>query len=277
LMEDVCEQPTPSIPQALPPSSSSEQPMVAKSHRSASARPAPKNREWHGERPQVPMPTRTVPHIYQFAHEVSPEHDHDWTEATSYEETCRLRAERNGLIKDMLKSGKNAAYRSSGNSLLPRVRSNDICEYEPVTRDDQVSKTDIVFCQIRERYWAHLVLRKEWRAYSTGGFYAYAISNMKGRENGWTTINKIYGRLVGSWQCRPDELAHASEQSILPLPQPMSAAPAAMAAIQRDLSITLVKHGQASERHRDTRGHHGHQCTAPTTVTRGISGYFGRG
>ena len=101
--------------------------------------------------PRAPMPTRTVPHVYEFAHEVRPEHDHDWTEVPGDEgATWRLREERNKLIKAKLQSGSHVAYRSGGYSLVPRVYHNDMCEYEPVTRDEQVNVGDIVFCQIRE-------------------------------------------------------------------------------------------------------------------------------
>ena len=124
-------------------------------------------------------------------------------------------------IKEMLQSGRHVAYRSSGNSLAPRVRSNDMCEYEPVTRDDQVHVGDIVFCQIKERFWAHLVLRKELQAglaaSGRSDWYRYTISNLKeylqpqGYTNGYTSIDKIYGRLIGSYS---NCVAYPREQAV---------------------------------------------------------------
>ena len=45
----------------------------------------------------------------------------------------RLREVRNQMIKEQLLLGKPVIYRSSGWSLYPRVWSNDLCTYEPVT------------------------------------------------------------------------------------------------------------------------------------------------
>ena len=110
----------------------------------------------------------------------------------------RRRQERNLLIKANLKDGRNACYRSSGGSLWPRVHSNDQCTYEPVTRDDQVVVGDIVFCEVMrfhddtKRFYAHVVKAKSMMQ----GKYKFTIANMQGRENGFSTIDLIYGKLV---------------------------------------------------------------------------------
>jgi hypothetical protein len=146
------------------------------------------------------------PFVLEGPHEVSPELDVDWTLAPdNWDHECSRRHERNTLIKDQLLSGRNACYRSSGWSLHPRVWSNDQCTYAPVTSADQVMQNDIVFCEVMpgNRFYAHLVLRKEWKKYTQRGReiqgsdqWYFTISNIKGWENGWTTIDKIYGRLV---------------------------------------------------------------------------------
>ena len=106
------------------------------------------------------------------------------------------------LIKANLKDGRNACYRSSGGSLWPRVHSNDQCTYEPVTRDDQVVVGDIVFCEVMrfhgdtKRFYAHRVKAKDWMQGSMQGKYKFTIANMQGRENGFSTIDLIYGKLV---------------------------------------------------------------------------------
>ena len=61
----------------------------------------------------------------------------------------RLREERNVLIKEQLQLGKPVVYRSSGWSLWPRVWSNDLCSYDPVTSANEVRCGDIVFCQVQ--------------------------------------------------------------------------------------------------------------------------------
>ena len=105
---------------------------------------------------------------------------------------------RSDLIKKQLLEGRPVCYRSSGWSLCPRVRSNDQTTYEPVTSADQVQVDDIVFCEVQpgNRFYAHLVKRKEWR----GVEWYFTISNAQGRENGWCRIEHIYGRLV---ECIP--------------------------------------------------------------------------
>ena len=106
----------------------------------------------------------------------------------------RLRWERNVLIKEQLQLGKPVVYRSSGWSLWPRVWSNDLCSYDPVTSANEVRFGDIVFCQVQpgDRFFAHVVSRK-W--FENGEWY-FKISNLTGRENGWCSIKHIYGRLV---------------------------------------------------------------------------------
>ena len=142
-----------------------------------------------------PRPTRPVPHVFNWSHEITPELDVDWTlcpEDPAKE--LRLREERNVLIKEQLQLGKPVIYRSSGWSLYPRVWSNDLCSYDPVTSANEVRFGDIVFCQVQpgDRFFAHVVSRK-W--FENGEWY-FKISNLRGRENGWCSIKHIYGRLV---------------------------------------------------------------------------------
>ena len=110
-----------------------------------------------------PRPTRPVPHVFNWSHEITPELDVDWTlcpEDPAKE--LRLRWERNVLIKEQLQLGNPVVYRSSGWSLWPRVWSNDLCSYDPVTSANEVRFGDIVFCQVQpgDRFFAHVVSRK---------------------------------------------------------------------------------------------------------------------
>ena len=119
----------------------------------------------------------------------------DWTLCPEdWAKELRLRAQRNELIKEQLKLGKPMIYRSSGWSLYPRVHSNDMCFYDPVMYADEVNENDIVFCQVQpgDRFFAHVVSRK-W--FQNGEWY-FTISNLKGRENGWCSMEHIYGRLI---------------------------------------------------------------------------------
>ena len=68
----------------------------------------------------------------------------DWNEG------LRRRGARNNLLKDMLLQGKSIQYRSAGRSVYPRVQSNALCVYDPVTSAESVQQNDIVFCARRK-------------------------------------------------------------------------------------------------------------------------------
>ena len=146
------------------------------------------------------MPDRLPPFVLESKHDVRPELDVDWTLCPEdRDKELKRRAQRNELIKAQLQAGKPVLYRSSGWSLYPRVHSNDQTTYDPVTSADQVQVDDIVFCQVQpgDRFYAHLVKRKQWEC---NGFDSseciFTISNANGEENGWCRIEHIYGRLV---------------------------------------------------------------------------------
>ena len=146
--------------------------------------------------PHVPPPTRVVPFLHNELHEVRPEYDYDWTLCPhDREEELKNRTIRNRMIKEELQKGRTVIYRSSGWSLFPRVHSNDMTHYVPVTRDDEIQEDDIVFCEVQpgDRFYAHLVKCKY--RYE-GGAWCYIIANLAGRENGWCSLCHIYGRLI---------------------------------------------------------------------------------
>ena len=124
--------------------------------------------------------------------------DVDWTlRPNCWDEEVRLLEVRNELIRHQLQRGKTVAYRSSGWSLWPKVCPNDLCIYVPVIDDGQVQEGDIVFCQVRpsERYYTHLVLKKEW--HRDAHAWKYWIST--GRQSylaGYCWISDVYGRLT---------------------------------------------------------------------------------
>ena len=85
------------------------------------------------------------------AHEVQFGDDtaRDCTGTDFVAEELRLREERNQQIKAQLLEGKTVAYRSSGWSLYPRVSSDALYYYKPVSFDEQVEVDDIVFCNVQ--------------------------------------------------------------------------------------------------------------------------------
>ena len=75
-----------------------------------------------------------------------------------------MRDVRNELIKMALLEGRMICYRSSGNSLKPRVCSGDQCCFVPVTHDAEVKVNDIVFCEVQpgDRFYVQKVKQKFW-------------------------------------------------------------------------------------------------------------------
>ena len=86
-------------------------------------------------------------------------------------------------------------FRSSGCSLYPYVLPGDGCTFTPVTDQNQVRVTDIVFCEVQPlgRFYAHMVVEKQ---EESSGKMRYIIGNASGHQNGWCHIEHIYGRLV---------------------------------------------------------------------------------
>ena len=152
---------------------------IDRAARAASAERALRQRRNTGDSPMWPMPDRLPPYVLNFAHEITPELDVDWTRCPDdWERELRLRKVRNELLKENLQAGKPVIYRSSGWSLWPRVWPNDQCTYEPVTSADQVHKEDIVFCEVQpdDRFYAHVVSRK----WLKDGEWYFTMPNMNG-------------------------------------------------------------------------------------------------
>ena len=105
-----------------PPPRSAHNPVA----RAASARRALCSRLETDDIP--PKPDRLPPFVLNWSYEITPELDVDWTLCPEdWAKELRLRAVRNGMIKEQLQLGKPVIYRSSGWSLYPRVWANDLC------------------------------------------------------------------------------------------------------------------------------------------------------
>ena len=113
------------------------------------------------------MPIRLPPFVLEHdpLHRVNPLFDVDWTLCPRDErKEQRLRDVRSKLVKDMLLQCKEVAFRSSGNSLKPRVCSKDRCMYVPVRDASEVEFDDIVLFQPQPKGYfnAHIVASKWW-------------------------------------------------------------------------------------------------------------------
>ena len=131
------------------------------------------------------------------AHEVHPKDEIDWTQNADLGNEMKLRLVRNAMIKEMLVGGRTVQYRSTGDSLKPRVRSNDVTMWEPVKDHSLLKVGDIVFCVVQEgdRFYGHAI--HEIGTWTNGKTY-WMIGNLKNPPhiNGWCYAEHIFGRLM---------------------------------------------------------------------------------
>lgn len=85
-----------------------------------------------------------------------------------------------------LKAGEIVSFRPRGNSMVPKIRSGQLCTVVPL--DGDPSKGDVVLCKVKGHEYLHNVLAVQ------GG--RFQIGNNKGRINGWVSREAIYGKLV---------------------------------------------------------------------------------
>lgn len=86
-----------------------------------------------------------------------------------------------------LQAGEAVSFRPRGNSMIPLIKSGELCTVEPLA-DRALKKGDIVLCKVRRAQFLHLV-----SALKPG---QVQISNNHGHINGWTSLRNIYGVLT---------------------------------------------------------------------------------
>ncbi len=85
---------------------------------------------------------------------------------------------------ERLLKGEIFETKESGNSMTPRLKHQEAHIIKPITWD-KCKINDIVYCKIRGRYLTHLV-----KAIGEKGLL---ITNIRGKENGWT--KNVYGKV----------------------------------------------------------------------------------
>lgn len=87
---------------------------------------------------------------------------------------------------ERLQKEKVIITKEKGNSMLPKIKSNQEHKLQACTIDD-VEIGDIVYCKVSGRYYTHLV-------YAKNAEKGCLIGNMSGFKNGWT--KQIYGKVI---------------------------------------------------------------------------------
>jgi len=90
---------------------------------------------------------------------------------------------------EKLQKGETVQFRPRGNSMVPKIKSGQMVTVEPVY-GFVIRKGDIVLCKVKGKQWLHLVSALAF------GDSRVQISNNKGHVNGWTTRDKVYGRVT---------------------------------------------------------------------------------
>jgi len=88
---------------------------------------------------------------------------------------------------EALRRGETVRIRPHGNSMLPRIKSGQLCVIQPIG-DHELEKGDAVLCTVNGRRYLHKI-------YAIRGNQVQ-IGNNHGHVNGWTTKEKVYGLLA---------------------------------------------------------------------------------
>ena len=86
-----------------------------------------------------------------------------------------------------LQAGESVTLRPRGNSMTPLIRSGEEVTIRPIEVGETLSKGDIVLAKVRGRFYLHKI--------SAIRDKSVQISNNHGRINGWTTLEKVYGKV----------------------------------------------------------------------------------
>lgn len=87
-----------------------------------------------------------------------------------------------------LKGGRSVVFRPSGHSMEPHIHSRQEVTVVPYEKGEGPQPGDIVLCSIGVRQYLHFVRMVQGER--------VLIGNARGRINGWTSRNKVYGKVV---------------------------------------------------------------------------------
>lgn len=86
---------------------------------------------------------------------------------------------------ERLKEGETIQCKPRGNSMKGKIDSGEEVTIKPIDDEIDIEVGDIVLCKVKGKEYLHIVkaIQDE----------RYLIGNNKGRINGWTGINSIFG------------------------------------------------------------------------------------
>jgi hypothetical protein len=138
---------------------------------------------------------------------------------------------------ERLKNGETVAFGEPGNSMDPIIKHRQKCVYAPVGDPGLLERGQVVFCKVGPFHYTHMI--KQIRHES--GEWMFLICRRDGRENGWTPLSNVYGKVI---EVLPTSVTQKQIDVILRdynahLPQ-------AVANVS-EKPATLLKHGKAQK------------------------------
>lgn len=90
---------------------------------------------------------------------------------------------------EKLKAKETVSFRPRGNSMVPKIKSGQLCTVAPIENYSALKKGDVVLCKVGRSQYLHLIS-------ALGPNFTYQISNNKGHVNGWISKDAVYGILT---------------------------------------------------------------------------------
>ena len=86
---------------------------------------------------------------------------------------------------ERLSAGETVTIHPRGNSMAPRIRDGEEVTVRPFAAGESPQVGQIVLCKVKGTFFLHLVKALDGERVQIG--------NMRGRINGWTSRERVYG------------------------------------------------------------------------------------
>lgn len=91
---------------------------------------------------------------------------------------------------EKLQRGETVQFRPSGQSMSGKIEHRQLVTVEPISSFYSLKRGDIVLCRVAGHQYLHLIKALD------PVDKRVLIENNRGRENGWTSFDKVYGRVT---------------------------------------------------------------------------------
>lgn len=92
------------------------------------------------------------------------------------------------LYIEKLQRKETVSFRPRGPSMRPKILSGQLVTLAPWPAGEQPQVGDIVLSRVRGAEYLHLVIAKRENQ--------VLIANAHGHQNGWTSLDKVFGKVI---------------------------------------------------------------------------------